>query len=116
MPAANRPSSRKGCDAGREEEALRGGGYVGAATASMVGASAPEALEGPAELFLNGLPQCEQNDVARSTSEPHCWHRSICKGSTDRCRILPRLEMAQLQTPASAEKADMWFAATNAVI
>jgi hypothetical protein len=114
MPGAKRPSPREGCEAGRKEEGFRGGGYAGtSAEAAVVGASAPDDT---AELFLNGLPHCEQNGAVRSTSEPHCWHRSICNGSTDRYRILPRLEVAQLQPLMAAEKADMWFAATNAVI
>ena len=69
---------------GRKEEGFSGGGdaVVSAeATVAMVGASAPD---DPAELFLNGVPHCEQNGAARSTSEPHCWHRSICNGPTDR--------------------------------
>ena len=56
-----------------------GKGYVGAsAEAVAVGASAPDDA---VELFLNRVPHCEQNGAVRSTSEPHCWHRSICNGS-----------------------------------
>jgi hypothetical protein len=64
-------------------------GASAAATVVTVGASAPEAIEDPAELSLNGLPHCEQNGAAQSTPEPHFWHRSICNGSTDHYRILP---------------------------
>lgn len=82
----------------RFQSSLSGGGYAGAsAETAVVGASAPDV---PAKLFLNGLPHCEQNGAARSTSEPHCWHRSICNGSADHYRMLPRLEVPHLQTPA----------------
>src|SRR6185437_8148046 len=78
--------------AGWEEEG--GNGYVRAsAEAVAVGASAPD---DPAELFLNGLPHCEQNGAARSSSEPHCWHRSICNGSHNAFDMLPRLRALKL--------------------
>ena len=89
---AKRPSSPEGCDGDRKEEGFRGDEYVGAsseASAAVVAASAPD---DPEELFLNAVPHCEQNGAALSTSEPHCWHRSICEGSHNPFDMLPRLE------------------------
>src|SRR5215475_14571623 len=96
MPGAKCHSSREGCDASRMEEGFRGGGYVGASAKAAVAASAPG---DPAELFLNGIPHCEQNRAARSASEPHCWHRSICNGSHNSFDMLSRLESLVLNLP-----------------
>jgi hypothetical protein len=63
---------------------LRGGGYVGASDAAMVGASAAEAL-GPVALFPSGLPHCEQNGASRSNSEPH--FSQFCIGQAWECSV-----------------------------
>ena len=113
MPGAKRASLRE--DAAWEEEGLPSDEQVGASAAtiaSMVGAST---TDDPAELFFNGLPHCEQNRAARSTSEPHCGHRSICNGSHNPLAMLPRPESLEAcrRSQQSGELCDNQSTATR---